>query len=80
MKIKQSSFEPSPEQKAHSRALILMALHAKGNMNYTQIREWIKKERGVTIECVSRRCLELYELGLAYRLKRKNRVIVYPVE
>ena len=73
-------FEGRIEKLARCRAIVLQAINHTPGMNYSEIREWIKKQKGFIMEGVGPRCRELYVQGLARRKEVNNRVRVYPVE
>ena len=66
---------------AHSRAIVLKAIHKRPGMTYVQIREYVKWHFHFTMENVGARCRELYLKDFARKTEDVNgRVHVYPVK
>ena len=76
-----SQVEQAVDRFAHSRALVLKAIHAKPGMTYTQIRDYIEWHYHVKISNIGARCRELYLKPYARKeVDLKGRVHVYPME
>jgi len=66
---------------AHSRAIVLKAIHKKPGMTYIQIRNYIRWHFNFTMENVGARCRELYLADHAKKeVDDRGRVHVYPMK